>query len=77
METTSKASGTSPRRRLSFGKRLRALRAGRGWTQRRLAGEAGLTQPLLSALESGRKGPGWETVCALAAALEVSTEAFR
>lgn len=64
-------------RRLFFGRALRKLREGRGWSQEKLAGAASVSQAIISMLESGAKQPGWDTVQALAEALEVSTEEFR
>ena len=61
----------------AFGRRLRKMRESRGWSQEALAGKAGVSQVLISTMESSQKQPGWGTVCRLAAALECSTEAFR
>ncbi len=41
---------------MAFGERIRAARKARGWTQRRLAEEAKLSQPFVSAVERGRVG---------------------
>jgi transcriptional regulator with XRE-family HTH domain len=60
-----------------FGRRLRKMREAAGWSQSMLAGKAGVSQVLVSVLESGTKQPGWDTVQALSDALEVSTEDFR
>jgi transcriptional regulator with XRE-family HTH domain len=59
-----------------FGGRLRELREGAGLTQKQLAEAACLTTDGLVKLEAGRRGPTWETVLALAAALGVTCEAF-
>jgi len=64
-------------RRGVFGRRLRQLREALGWSQANLAGKAGVSQPLIQALEAGKKEPGWDTVQALADALKISTEDFR
>ncbi|HEY0641013.1 MAG TPA: helix-turn-helix transcriptional regulator [Pseudonocardiaceae bacterium] len=56
-----------------FARRLRALRAARGLTQRQLAGDA-LSVSYVSLLESGRRTPTPETLRTLAAALRVTTE---
>ena len=61
----------------AFGKRLRKLRESRGWSQNQLADKAGITQAMLSQLESSAKQPGWETVQALADAMEIATDEFR
>ena len=54
-----------------LGRRLRALRAGRGWTQIDLADESGLTRRQLIYVENGRSVPSLVTVLRLARALEV------
>jgi transcriptional regulator with XRE-family HTH domain len=59
-----------------FAGRLKELRERAGWTQKELAGRAGLTQAAISDLEQRRRAPLWETVLALAGALGVSTDAF-
>lgn len=56
-----------------FARRLRALRAARGLTQRQLAGDA-LSVSYVSLLESGRRSPTQETLRALATALRCSPE---
>jgi transcriptional regulator with XRE-family HTH domain len=57
---------------------LRQLREGKGLTQYGLAVAAGLTPAAVAKLEQGATAdPGWLTVCKLADALGVSTEAFR
>lgn len=61
----------------AFGKRLRKMREARGWSQSALADKAGISQVLVSTLESSKKHPGWGTVCRLATAMECSTEEFR
>lgn len=60
-----------------FAGRLKELREAAGMTQGELANKAGLTLDGLGQLERGRRQPSWETVCRLADALGVSTEAFR
>lgn len=62
---------------VAFGRRLRKMRESRGWSQDTLATKAGMSQVLISTLESHQKQPGWHTVCLLAAAMECSTEEFR
>ncbi|MFH9229010.1 DUF488 family protein [Streptomyces lydicus] len=63
----------------ALAQRVRALREARGWTRERLSKEAGLHTRALVRLESeGAIQPGFFTVGALAAALEVSLdELFR
>jgi transcriptional regulator with XRE-family HTH domain len=61
-----------------FAKRLRKLRAERGWTQEHLARTADLTLAAVRKLErlSGKKAatPSWETAQKLARALGVSLD---
>ena len=61
----------------TFAARLAALRAERGWSQDQLARQAGVSVAAVSGWEQGRREPGWKAVQALAAALGVSTEAFK
>jgi transcriptional regulator with XRE-family HTH domain len=56
------------------GERVRALRTGRGLTQLRLAGRAGLSRPSLANIEAGRQNLGVRQLCALAEALGVPVE---
>jgi transcriptional regulator with XRE-family HTH domain len=60
--------------RLVLGLKVRALRAGRGWTLQELARRAGVAISYLSEIEKGKKYPKPEKLLALAAALEVSFE---
>jgi transcriptional regulator with XRE-family HTH domain len=53
----------------AIGARVHALRSERGLSMRDLAGQAGVSQPFVSKLESGRQLPSVPTVYALAAAL--------
>lgn len=50
---------------------VRLLRLRKGLTQEQLAHRAGLTTASLARLEGARTNPGWKTLVALAAALEV------
>ena len=52
----------------SLGGRLRALRAGRGWTLDELAGRAGLSKSYLSRLEDGERQPSIAALLSLAQA---------
>jgi len=51
---------------------LRSLREQRGWTQERLAWEAGLTVGSLARIELGQADPRWSTVMGIVDALEIS-----
>ena len=60
-----------------FGERLKALRTAAGLTLAQLAERAGMNLHGIAKIESGeRPNPGWETVCALAAALGVTPNDF-
>lgn len=52
------------------------IRAVTGWTQTRLAGEAGTSQPTIAAYESGTKSPTWRTVQAVAEAAGLACYPF-
>ena len=52
------------------GRLLHAARALLGWTQARVAGEAGVSTAAVTALEVGRRGPRAGSVTAITAALE-------
>src|SRR5262245_13883827 len=59
----------------SFGAQLKALREAAGFTQEELATIAGLSVHAVSALERGeRRRPHLETVRALSAALDLTTD---
>lgn len=66
-----------PKRRNVFAERLKSLRESRGWSMDHLAGLAGVSQPMLTYLESGKKLPGWDTVCRIADAFGVDVGEFR
>ena len=52
------------------GRLFHAVRALLGWTQTRVAGEAGVSTAAVTALEVGRRGPRAGSVAAITAALE-------
>ena len=54
---------------------LKTIRKTRGLTQVALAAKAGLTQPTLSAIETGKNAnPSWRLVRRISAALDVRPE---
>lgn len=57
---------------VDIGRRIRERRARLGWTQDRLAKEAGIPRPTLANYEAGRREPDLETVQKLAHALNTS-----
>lgn len=57
--------------REEIGRRIQEHRRARGWSQQRLAMEAGLSISAVAKLERGRSYPSVPTVRALAAAFEV------
>jgi transcriptional regulator with XRE-family HTH domain len=58
--------------RLAFGRRVRELRTGLGWSQERLAERAHLHWTYVSAVERGRRTPGLDVIGRIALALKVS-----
>jgi len=55
--------------RIRFGRRLRAVRIGRGMSQEALAAQAGLARNFISMVETGRRNVTIATVSKLAQAL--------
>jgi transcriptional regulator with XRE-family HTH domain len=62
--------------RRRVGERVRALRAGRGLTQLRLAERSGISRPSIANVEAGRQNVSLRQLCALAEALGVGVEEF-
>lgn len=60
--------------RKKFGKRLRALREERGWSQEEFADRAGLHRTYVSAVERGVRNPTLSVIERLAKALGMSIE---
>jgi len=58
----------------AVGDRIRARRLELGWTQEKLAGEAGVSKGFLSDLESGKRNVGAETLLSIATVLGVSMD---
>jgi transcriptional regulator with XRE-family HTH domain len=54
------------------GRRIRSLGLKRGWTQQMLADHAQLTREHVSAVETGKAGPGLRTLERIALALEIA-----
>lgn len=54
-----------------FGRRVRALREQRGWSQERLAEVSGLHRTYLGGIERGLRNPSLKNLARIAAALEV------
>jgi transcriptional regulator with XRE-family HTH domain len=57
---------------LKFGKRVRALRAERGWTQEELAHRSGLNRSYMSEVERGISDVSLSTLQKIAKTLEIS-----
>lgn len=58
--------------KVSFGKRLRELRASKGFTQEQLADAVGLTVESISNIERGVYGPKFDNLEKIAAVLKVT-----
>jgi transcriptional regulator with XRE-family HTH domain len=58
----------------TIGRRIVACREARGWTQKRLAEEAGISVPFLSDVENDKRAIGSEALLRLADALGASTD---
>ena len=59
-----------------FGARLKAIREGKGWTQRQLEEGADVHANSIANLERSEQEPNWPLVLKLAAALGVDCTAF-
>lgn len=57
---------------LAFGRALRRRRVNAGWSQEKLALEAGVARVFVSWMETGRKQPTFQTMLKLSAALNCS-----
>lgn len=57
---------------LAFGRALRRRRVDAGWSQEKLALEAGIARVFVSWMETGRKQPTFQTMLKLSAALNCS-----
>lgn len=62
---------------IPFARRLKTIRQAAGLSQYALAKRSQVSKQALSALEKGLYQPSWDTVCALADALEVDVNTFR
>jgi DNA-binding XRE family transcriptional regulator len=58
--------------RKTMGRHIRRLRRERGWSQARLAAEAGLSITMIGKLEAGQGNPRVTTLAAVAKALSVA-----
>ena len=58
--------------RKNLGQRIRYLRGRKGWSQERLAFEAGLGRSFTGAIERGEKDIRIKTLCKLAGILEIT-----
>ena len=59
-------------RRVVLGRRLKALRKQRGWTQERMAERAGLSWKYYSEIERGRRNASIDSIRKIADGLEIS-----
>jgi transcriptional regulator with XRE-family HTH domain len=60
-----------PAEAVMFGEALRRFRVERGWSQERLAGEAGVTLNYIGNLERGEQGPSLYVLIKIARALQI------
>jgi transcriptional regulator with XRE-family HTH domain len=61
-----------------LGRRIRALRNAKKWTQEKLGGESGISYKFIGEIERGLQNPSFETLVKIAAALRVALpELFR
>ena len=60
----------------SLGKRVRALRTARGWSQERLAEEAGMHRTYMWGIEQGTRNPSLRHLSRLSDALGVPLQAI-
>lgn len=61
-----------------LGRRIRALRNAKGWTQEKLGAEAEISYKFVGEIERGLQNPSFETLVKIAAALKVALpELFR
>jgi len=56
----------------TFGRNVRIVRLGRGWTQEQLAFEAGVKRAYISEIEGGKRNPSLDVVERIAGALGAS-----
>ena len=62
---------------MPFRRRLKSVMQAKGFSQSRLAAESGVGQSTISQWVNGSSEPTWAAVCAIARAMDVSTEDFR
>lgn len=60
----------------ALGKRVRKLRTDRGWSQERLADEAGMHRTYMWGIEQGMRNPSVRHLVRLADALEIPLKAL-
>ena len=59
---------------VDFGKRLRALRISKGWTQSQLSARLGVTKSVISAYETALRYPSYDILIRIAALFGVSSD---
>lgn len=62
--------------RVLFGRRLRQLRKGRGWSQEQLGFESDLDRTYIGGVEQGRRNISLINICRLAKALKIKPGGF-
>jgi putative transcriptional regulator len=58
----------------ALGRRIRAVRSAKGWTQQILADHAELTRESISSIENGRSDPTFSTLAHIADALGLTLQ---
>ena len=60
---------------VDFGKRLRALRISKGWTQSQLSARLGVTKSVISAYETALRYPSYDILIRIAALFDTPKSA--
>jgi transcriptional regulator with XRE-family HTH domain len=65
-------------KRILLGRRIRAIRKAKGWTQEQLGSRADITYKFIGEIELGKQNPSFETLVKIADALEIElSDLFR
>ncbi len=61
-----------PNIKISFGRRVRELRAQRGWSQEQLAAQVGLDRSYVGSVERGQRNVSLENIAKFATTFEIN-----